>query len=627
MVRTMIPPEILGRPKSLAGALTCPVAEDGSWSAELPAGKLDIAVSSAGFMPHYAWAVELPPHGAKELPAFELRTGASVAAWVAIEGGKIDPENCTARLVPATQCGLGAGQGVRNQARAVETRVGGDGFVQFTDLAPGHYALEVRHPGYATASAPLLEVVARRETFLPEPILLKPPLTLQVEIVPSTAPTGEPWRVRVYSYSNPAANGGRPETVYNGLADREGRFAVSDLSAGEYSVDLDDEAGNRIYDSSSELGPWKLETSTSQRIEIPLVRIEGRLTLGEEPVAATLRFGGKSGSPRVRLESDAEGRFTGSLPREGHWPVAIQAEEPHLDTMTTVTIRPDSDGATRADIALPDTRIFGRVLDSLGQPLVGASVFALTEGNILQNQVETDTQGAFEFRALPEGKLTVAAHQKRSACQAGPHRAILAEGMEIGPIQLRCQEMRQVRGVVVSARGPVAGALVRMNAQAPTIGSGEAVSGQDGAFAFDFPAQAQRATVHLRASGFGAQQQEVVLGKAALRLTLKEGIGEVAIQNPFTDDDLSKRQLRLVLFAAGVEVSLAGTTVRTYPAANDELARLEVGQLAPNDYSACYLLPSSTLPGWSPSEEPVTCASGRLEAGGRLVLSPPRPKS
>ncbi len=624
VVRTMILPQILGRPKNPAGARTCPVAEDGSWSCELPAGKLDIAVSATGFMPHYVWAMVLPPHSVRDLPPFALLQGASVAAWVAIEGGKIDPESCIARLLPATSCETGAGQAVRNLAKAVDTHVGGDGFVQFTDLAPGHYALEVAQPGYATATVSLIEVVAQRETLLPEPVLLKPPLTLSLEIVPPQDLSGQQWRVHLYDLSKRATNGGRPMTTYEGPADDEGRLAVTDLSPGEYSLEINDSAGNRIYSSSRELGPWQLESSTSQRIEIPQVRIKGRLSVGEEPVAATLWFGGKSGASRVRLESDAEGHFAGILPRAGRWPVAVEANRPRLNATTTVEIHPNRSGEAMVDLDLPDTHLFGRVVDWQGNPLAGATVVAIAEGYLINPRVRTDEAGTFDLRAVAVGEVALAAFAERPACQAGPHRTSLAEGMEIGPIELRCQEMKPVRGVVVSEKGPVAGALITMKARFPQIGSGSTTTGQSGSFVLDIPAPISRATVTIRAGGFGIQSREVELSELPLRLTLVKGIGKVTIQIPLTEEEFENHRLRIALFAAGIEITPTATTLREYPGKGDQPARAEFSQLAPGDYAAC-LLPVSSLAYWNPGEEPLTCVSGRLEANGHLTLSPPRP--
>ncbi len=624
VVHTLVVPEVVGRPKSPAGSLICPVSEEGQWNCELPAGKMDLTLIAEGFIPHYVWGVEVPPHGVKTLPALELRRGASVAGWVAIEGGKIDPESCIARLVPATNCRATPGQAVRNIASAVEAHVGGDGFVQFTDLAPGHYALEVRQPGYATATAALIEVVARRETFLTEPLVLATPLTLRLEIDPPLDLLDQPWRVQVYSWANSAANGGVPATVFDGSADGEGRLVVNDLSPGEVSVDIDDAEGNRIFDSRTVLGPWKLVTSAIRRIEIPQIRIEGRLTLGEDPVAATLWFGGKSGAQRVRLECDEDGLFAGVLPREGLWRVAVVAEEPRLDTSALVTIRPGRSGEAHVDLELPDTRVFGRVVDRGGRPLAEVTVSAVSDGNTVFNVVGTDALGAFELRGLPAADLSLSVYEDNPSCQTELHLTRLAEGMEVGPIELRCSEMKQVQGTVVSKRGPVAGAVVGLTARPPASGGDKTISGQDGSFSLNIPADLNVATVYWSAESYGAQARVVSLQDSPLRLNLQEEVGEIEVETPFAPEDYLRTRLRIALYSGGIEIPLRLVPTRTYPGAGGVGARVGLSQLAPGDYAACFV-PASILPGATPGSERTSCAAGRLEAGGRLTLSPQPP--
>ncbi len=624
VVRTLVVPEVIGRPKSPAGSLTCPVNEEGQWQCELPAGKVDLSVVAEGFVPYYGWGVEVPPRGLKTLPVFELRKGASVAGWVAIEGGQIDSESCIARLLPATSCRATPGEAVRNIAAAIEGKVGGDGFVQFTDLAPGHYALEVRQPGYATATVSPIEVLARRETFLAEPVLLTLPLTLSLEIDPPLDLSGKPWLVRVYSSANSASNGGVAQTAYDGPADEEGRLVVKELSPGEVTVDIDDAAGNRIFDSKIAQGPWLLETSATHRIEIPQIRIEGRLTLGEEAVAANLWFGGRSGAQRVRLESDEEGRFAGILPREGLWRVVVVAEKPRLDTLILATIHPDRSGEARVDLELADTRVFGRVVDRVGNPLSAVTVVAVSDSNPLGNAVETDPSGAFELRALPASEVALSVFEDSPSCQAGPHRVTLAEGVEIGPIELRCSRMKKVRGVVVSERGPVAGALVGLNARPPASGGDQTTSDQEGSFTLEVPADITAATVYLSAAGYGARSQEVAVGDSPLRLTLQQASGEIAVYNSFKPEDFLRTRLRVALYLGGVEIPPRIVPSRSYPAADGVGARVELSQLAPGDYAACFV-PHATPHGSIPAPERMSCATGRLEDGGRLTLSPRPP--
>jgi hypothetical protein len=623
MVRTMIVPAVLGRPPSPAGVLTCPVDKEGRWSCQLPAGTVDLAIVAAGFTPHYRWGVEVPPLATRKLPPLELRQGASIAGWVAIDGGKIDPESCVARLLPAADRRSDLKQALLSSATAVETKVGGDGFLQFKDLLPGNYALEVRQEGYATKTVDLIQVAARTETFLKEPVILTAPLSLRLEIDPKLDSSGQPWKVRVSSTAGSASNGGRPAMIFDGAADLEGQLTLSDLSPGEIHVMVEDGSGNRIFNNGRQ--PWTLEESRVERIEIPQVAITGRLLLGDEPLAATLFFGGRSGGERVRVESDEEGSFSGTLPREGFWRVQIQAQQPPLDTMAETEIRARRSGETFVEIELPDNRLFGRVVDAGSLPVERATVVTQGSNPMLFQWKQTDERGRFELRGLAAGAIELGAESDDSMCQAGPLKVTVPEDGEVGPVELRCRKMKPVAGVVVSAQGPAAGVRVELRGLPPALGGGRATTKADGSFAMEVPADLGMATAFLSATGFGAQQQNVDLSEGPLRLTLKEGIGQVEIHLPLSSDDFHRENLRVALFESGANVAAPMQPMQSEPNAENDSASYRVSDLAPGDYAAC-LVRAPERPFSPPTEgDRLTCATGRLEAGGRLALRVPGP--
>src|SRR5947209_19035644 len=86
------------------GAFTCPVDKEGNWSCSLPAATFDLVVTAEGFTPHYRWGVEVPPARTLGLGTFQLARGGSVAGWVAVEGGAIDPAHAVARLSLLAAC-------------------------------------------------------------------------------------------------------------------------------------------------------------------------------------------------------------------------------------------------------------------------------------------------------------------------------------------------------------------------------------------------------------------------------------------------------------------------------------------------------------------------------------------
>ncbi|HEY7216043.1 MAG TPA: carboxypeptidase-like regulatory domain-containing protein, partial [Thermoanaerobaculia bacterium] len=306
LVKTVAAPALFKRPPMPAGALACPVDEEGNWSCSLPAATFDLAIAAEGFTPQYRWGIEVLPAKTRSLGTLQLERGGSLAAWVAVEGGTLDPAHAVARLSFLAACDTDVKAVLELDRIAVERPVSKDGFLQITGLAPGSYALEVRQPGLAPARVADVRIAPQEETFLPEPLLLTQPITLEFEITPPLDEWGEPWHAQVIR----RAEDSRPAPfVYDGSADADGRFTVAEQSPGWFQVDVLDSKGNRVHSEPAR----QLDSSTRQSIQLHRIAVEGRLRLGSEPLAGTLWFGGQYGARRVKMEATEEGHFAGVL--------------------------------------------------------------------------------------------------------------------------------------------------------------------------------------------------------------------------------------------------------------------------------------------------------------------------
>jgi hypothetical protein len=241
------------------------------------------------------------------------------------------------------------------------------------------------------------------------------------------------------------------------------------------------------------------------------------------------------------------------------------------------------------------------------------------ENAVLMQWNLTDDAGRFEARGLPPGQLVVMAQRKRPLCQVTPHSVTLFEDSESGPVELRCREMKTIRGTVSSRRGLASGIRVEVYALPPHVAGGEATTQEDGSFVVQVPRTMTRATVSLAGTGFGTQQQEVTLGEQPLQLSLVDGVGSVEVQVPMSGDDFRRNNLRLVLFESNTDITRQMIRVQTEAGLDGEPSRMRASDLAPGDYSACVV--RSTLPG-SPlrGADRLACSSGRLEDGGALTL-------
>lgn len=616
VVKTMAAPAFLQRPPVPPGVLDCPVDEQGNWSCSLPAAKFDLVITAEGFTPHYRWQVEVPPAKTLSLGTFQLERGSSVAAWVAAEGDAIDPERCIARLSPLAACDADLKSMAQLQQTAVERPVSKDGFLQITGIAPGNYSLEIRQPGLAVARVANIRVEPQLETFLPEPVVLTRPIALNFEIVPPLDERGEPWPAQVM-HRVEGSSGGAP-IVFEGPADAEGRFTVPDQSPGWFGVVVLDSQGNRIHAEPER----QVDADARQRIELRRIAIEGRLRLGTEALRGTLWFGGRFGSRRVKMEADEEGRFAGVLPADGSWVVDVEGGEPSFVARVRTDVRPDRSGHAAVAIELPDTRVFGRIVDDRGRPVARASL--AIAGQSLDQHVQADETGSFDVRGLSAGSLALMAADGQGR-QSERSVLELVEGRWVGPVELRLRAMKKLSGSVISSRGPVAGARVVLRAFAPTVGGGEASTGPEGTFTLELPENIAAGTAVIKAPGYGTKVFPVAAGEKPLSLTLPEAAGEIAIVLPRSATDLSRENLRVVLFQDDMEVPVNLLRAGEGPqAVSDAEPVLRLASLAPGRYSACLARRQVETKGSAlaaAAKDSFACDTGQLAAGGTLALT------
>jgi hypothetical protein len=616
IVKTVAAPAVFNRPAMPPGVLTCPVDKEGRWNCSLPAATFDLVVTAEGFTPHYRWAIAVPPAKSLDLGSFQFERGGSVAAWVAVEGGKIDPAQAKGRLSFVSACDTDAAAMLKMEGFAVERPVSKDGFLQFTGLAPGSYSLEVRQPGLAPARVAGVIVTPQAETFLPTPLLLTRPIALDFEIVPPLDERGEPWRAQ----ATRRAEASQPDPiVFDGRAAEDGRFTVPEQSPGWFRVAVLDSRGNRVHSEPER----QLDASQLHRIELHRIAVEGQLRLGSRPLAATLWFGGQYGEKRVRMEADEDGRFTGLLPSQEAWMVDVDAAEPRIQLRTRTEVQPDSSGKAKVEIDLPDTRVFGRVLDANGKPASGAAVVVTALGT--DQRVDADPTGAFEVRGLPEGPLGLIASDGGAGVS---ERAVVntAGRGTVGPVELRLRAVHRLSGTVVSPYGPVAGAHIVALANAPAVGGGQASTGPGGTFSLELPSNVIALTAVVKAPGFGTQAFPIAVDDKPVSLRVSHSLGDIAIAMPRTAAEFQKENLRVALFQNGIEVPL--TALRedvstSDPSAPNGTPILRLANLAPGSYSACIAQKQVDSKG-SLEHNPgaaIACDSGELGAWASLRLS------
>lgn len=441
----------------------CERAESAAFSCEVPAQRLDVTLQAEGYVPLDFRGVEPAAGGAHSLGVVRIQRGASLAGRVEVEGGAVTPGECIARLSPFVAPGPGrleADRGARVVASA-EVRV--DGAFRVGGVPPGTYVLEVEQPGFAPVRAFPIELARESETKLTEAVVLRRPLTVEVEIVPPLDWLEKRWTVRLTRQSDFSSGFDRVPPIAR-TAGPDGRLVVPDQSPGTFAVQVLDSQGNSMYGSLNV--PIRDPGDLPVKIEVGLVILEGEVTLGDEPLPARLWFGGRRGEVSVEMQSDLEGRFSGVLPKDGWWRLEVAADEPPLELATRVEVLAE-DGAAELRLELPDTEVFGRVVHEDGSPAPGARIGLDVEG-VGSGQV-ADGTGGFVFRGIPEGIATVGAHQRGQDERLSSDVVMVpvTESSAAGPVELRLRRSRRISGRVVSEGVPVPGAIVEVRTLEP----------------------------------------------------------------------------------------------------------------------------------------------------------------
>lgn len=620
LTATTLAPRVQSAGPPPKGKMDCPVDPQGKWSCSLPAATFDLVFEAEGFGPQYRWGVRVLPGQVSEVGAVELARGATVAGWVAVEQGAIDPQSCRARLAPLVASGR---MSEKMQKTVREVAVRKDGFFQLNAVTPGNYLLEVRQKGFAAGTAEVA-VSPRTETFLRDPITLKRPFHLALLLSPPLDWLNERWRVEISRL--PTASGGSGREVYSGVADEQGAVSVPGQEAGRFTVQVRDSRGNRLATQTLPFGPEEERKS----IDIQFLTIHGTVKLGKEPLAATLWFGGHFGAQSVQLESDSAGKFHGVLPRDGWWRVDIAAATPRFEIRRRVKV--DSDGHDRGtvEIALPTTHLFGKVvMDDTGRPVPSAEVgLATDEGNMSQH---ADDSGTFEFRGFPAGTVYAAASLFSGQGSWTSDRLTFAagEGQDLGPVEIRLRKTRQVAGIVQSPFGPVAGASVDVVPFRPIVMFGDTVhTDLDGSFSAQVPGLTETASAVVSAPGFALRAFAVKVGEPPAPLPVSTAGGTLEVLLPEESEATRKESLSLWVFQNGLPLSLQalGEWALRHGQSSDPRKSI-FPEMAPGEYRVCIVAQSVLVPwevsGWT---APLAkCVAGQLEAGGTLRLDLSRP--
>jgi len=601
----------------------CPVDEEGRWRCSVPAGRLDLVVRPLGYVPDYRWDVAAGAGSKIELGEMALRSGASVSGNVQVEEADFDATHCEVALIPMVAPGAGSREAERLAAVRYRGEVSRRGFFQITGVPPGTYVVEARQPGLAPGRQAPIQVWEESETVLGEPVELRPPLTLVFELRPPVDWLGRPWKVSMVPATGFTGQdvGLRPEEK---PVAEDGVVSFTERGPGVYRLQVFDALGQSFYIDPAVT--VQSAADTRRRVELPIVSIDGRVRIGDELLPATLYFGGRFGGFRSEIETDDEGEFVGALPKPGLWRVLVEADEPEISTQVEVDVDPGDSTHASVDVELPDTEVFGRVVDAAETPVAGVRVTLRSAG--LGTGATTDSTGSFSLRGFEPGAVSLTARHRfeNRELDADTLLADVAEGQVVGPLRLQLLGVETRAGRVVTTAGvPVAGAVLQVSTLHPENAtfSAAARSALNGSFEVSVREGTMSLQVLASAAGHALTAVETAPTEPiVVEVPLETGLLEVSLG---TVSGGANETITIFQNGLALPPPLLSSWARAHGESFDrDSGLLRIPALAPGRYQACRGAPSRLTAAaiqqgdWRRGFD--LCADGFLSAGSELHL-------
>lgn len=600
-----------GNGEALDATIDCPVREE-ALDCAVPAGRVDLRLRAEGFTPLYLWDLVLPARESKDLGTLRLQRGASVVGWVQEEDGK---PAAGARVELALES-LGSAISIvvsrELQRMKLEAKSNDKGFFQLTDVLPGRYVLTVSKEGFAPVRVQPVDVRPDLEAQVIEKLRLARPVVLEVFVDPPIEPYGKPWEIELLRRSSTSE---RPADRIAGNVSQEGTWKSPGIPPGTYELGILGDLGTRWHSESVEIEPGE----PALQVEIPVLRIQGSVSIGDEPFPATVWLG-RDGR-NLRFDTDVDGRFEGLLPEEGIWKVELKSSEEgwRIFLEPVEILVPSGKKYAEVKLEVPDTRLVGEVVDPSGRPVPGASLHFYS-GSRKSSGGRTDENGDFETRGLPPGPLVVSAAAE--GLESETVLVQLAEDVESPRLRLVLQESRVVEGRVVSRTGAVPGARVMawpLLAGNPGQSISEYVTGPDGSFRLQIWGNSALLNVMVLSPGH-ALRMATVLAEPGHKPEIP-----LDTQGGTLVFELSEGGPTPLLVRNGVFIPLPMLDLwrRVQGERSQDPRRIVVPQMEAGPYSLC--AGAGVVSSLSQSGEPpaAMCVSGVLSPYGELVLRSP----
>lgn len=601
----------------------CTTQAERAFTCAVPAGRFHALFAVDGFVPRILWDLEVAAGGVLDLDGLELVAGASVRGWVAVAGERTLPRGVQVALAPAGEPPRTEADESRLKLQTVATALDPSGRFVFHGVAPGRHRIVVRAPSYPAIEKEIV-VVGRAELDLSEPIVLAPPLALDVVVDPPVDEQGDTWRLRVIDAVAPAAE--RPPLGPFEVS-VSGNARLTDLELGRaYRILVLDAAGDawseRKIVAGDEPPPIVLKVGASE--------LRGEVVLGKDevPLAATVELLHSKERRRHVFRTDADGRFSGRLSKPGKWLVRVRSEALPVDYHDRPRdLVPSSDGGPIfLRIEIEDGRAAGRVVLTDGSAVAGADVTFAAHGGLGDPvQTTSDDEGRFELRGLSLGEGVLRASKDKRSSR--PERVEVREDDEAEEITLTLLDRIEMTLQALSSAGPVSRATFLWRAESPHTDGltfPSVITDARGEGRISLPADATGLVIAVEASGFAFDLVRVPVAPPTQTITLTQQGGRLILPAPAGAAEAGTFTVPWLFHgSASAPLALVANLARRQAMAGSG-DTVNVPNAAPGDYSLCLLTPTEVgfaLAG--PVLPTARCTTGVLRAGETLELRPP----
>ena len=583
----------------------------GFFEAEVPAGTWDIAVKVTGCASYRREGMVVAPGATMDLGAVPAVPGASLVGRIAVRDGHARPVQKETRVTLSPAGEIPGASSIGNGiVLEKEVRPSPLGEFQFVGLTAGRYNLRVFARGFAREDR-VVDLVPDKEVEFREPILLARPASLQIDLSPPLDPRSLAWVVELRETGEAGwlRDAGLTRKSSAGVA----VFENVRLKANYTAVIR---AGNG--------DTWRVQAVTidASRTRLPLrldsAQVAGRLTLGGEPLAAEVIFGGRNAAPSIRTESGEDGEFGAELPRAGPWRVAVHTMAPRVSREVSIEVPEPKDGhPARIDIALPATHLRVRVVNSSGAAATNACLVHFESLLTHEAQTEKTATGEVEFLGLEAGEWILHAESRRAFSE---RQTVKIEEKGHLEVTLTLTEKRVVEGVVLSSLGePVPYTRLqplRWDSRADTFPQ-PVLADALGRFRLEVPSEVERIGVLVLAPGLAVTSTVFAVGESAVVTVQIPPIGGRAL---ISFDSGAYPSPRMPFFSDGT-LTFAGVLLRGSPEIRVDYREgrtiVEIPSYRPGPFGACRSLAVGASDLDTIGQD---CVSGSVLPGRDLVL-------